>query len=134
MAKAKAMKRHRLGTYVLTLIRWFKMFYIKCDNFSRAETIQGRKLLIIRRFWLWKLFKGGNYSRAETICRNTVFWFLLPTSKNQNNQKVPVIKVVLLKTKWQLQFLMAPCTVWVRKYEHYKSFIFDRWPKLYFKF
>ena len=43
-----------------------------CDHYSRAETIQGRKLLIIRRFWPRKLFKGGNYSRAETIRGNTV--------------------------------------------------------------
>ena len=45
----------------------------KCDHYSSAETIQGRKLLIIKRFWPRKLFKGGNYSRAETIRENTVF-------------------------------------------------------------
>jgi hypothetical protein len=33
----------------------------KGGNYSREETIQGRKL-----------FKGGNYSREETICGNTV--------------------------------------------------------------
>ena len=33
-----------------------------CGNYSRKETIQGRKL-----------FKGGNYSKAETIRGNTVF-------------------------------------------------------------
>ena len=38
-----------------------------------ATIIQGRKLLIIKRFLLRKLFKGGNYSRAETIRGNTVF-------------------------------------------------------------
>jgi hypothetical protein len=43
-----------------------------CDHYSRAETNQGRKLLIIRRFLPRKLFKGGNYSRAETIRGNTV--------------------------------------------------------------
>ena len=43
-----------------------------CDHYSRAETNQGRKLLNIRRFLLRKLFKGGNYSRAETIRGNTV--------------------------------------------------------------
>ena len=42
-----------------------------CDHYSRAETNQGRKLLIIRRFLVRKLFKGGNYSRAETIRGNT---------------------------------------------------------------
>ena len=40
--------------------------------YSRAESNQGRKLLIIRRFLLRKLFKGGNYSMAETIRGNTV--------------------------------------------------------------
>ena len=45
----------------------------RCDHYSRAETNQGRKLLIIRRFWPRKLFKGGNYSRVETIRGNTVF-------------------------------------------------------------
>jgi hypothetical protein len=39
-------------------------------NYSKEETNQGRKLLIIRRFWPRKLFKGGNYSRAETIRGN----------------------------------------------------------------
>ena len=43
-----------------------------CGNYSKAETNQGRKLLIIRWFWPWKLFKGGNYSRVETIFGNTV--------------------------------------------------------------
>ena len=38
-----------------------------------AETNWGRKLLIIRRFWMLKLYKGGNYSRAETIRGYTVF-------------------------------------------------------------
>ena len=37
------------------------------------DIIQGRKLLIIRRFWPRKLVKGGNYSRAETIRGNTVY-------------------------------------------------------------
>ena len=41
-------------------------------NYSSAETNQGRKLLIIWRFWPRKLFKGGNYSRAESIRGNTV--------------------------------------------------------------
>ena len=49
-----------------------ELFYIKCDHYSREETIQGRKLLNNRRFWLRKLFKGGKYSRAETIRGNTV--------------------------------------------------------------
>ena len=36
-------------------------------------TIQGRKVLIFRRLWPRKLFKGGKYSRAETIRGNTVY-------------------------------------------------------------
>ena len=47
-------------------------FGAKRENCSSEETIQGRKLLIIRRFWPRKLFKGGNYSREETIRGNTV--------------------------------------------------------------
>ena len=43
-------------------------------NYSKEETIQGRKLLKNRRFWPRKLFKEGNYSRAETIWGNTVSW------------------------------------------------------------
>ena len=45
----------------------------KWGNYSKEETIQGRKLLIIRRFWPRKLFKGGNYSREEIIWGNTVY-------------------------------------------------------------
>ena len=40
-------------------------------------TIQGRKLLIIRRLLLRKLFKGGKYSREETIHGNTVHQVLI---------------------------------------------------------
>ena len=50
--------------------------YIRCDDYSREETIQRRKLLINRSFWLRKLFKGGKYSREETICGNKRFSFL----------------------------------------------------------
>ena len=60
-----------LSTYILTtfLEYWLLIanFNIKWDNYSRAETNQGRKLLIFRRFWLRKLFKGGNFSREESI-------------------------------------------------------------------
>ena len=35
--------------------------------FFAAETIQWRKLLIIRRLWPRKLFKGGNYSQKYSI-------------------------------------------------------------------
>ena len=34
-----------------------------CGNYSKEETIQGRKVLNDRRFSLRKLFKGGNYMR-----------------------------------------------------------------------
>ena len=47
--------------------------WLECDYYSREETIQGRKLLIIRRFLLRKLFIGGKYSREEIIRWNTVF-------------------------------------------------------------
>ena len=43
-----------------------------CDNNSRETTIQGRKLLISRIFWVRQLFKEDNYSREETIRGNTV--------------------------------------------------------------
>ena len=46
-------------------------------NYSGEETIQGRKLLIIRRFWPRKLFKGGKYSRKETVWENAVFSFVI---------------------------------------------------------
>ena len=36
---------------------------------GRAKTNQGRKLLIKRRFWPWKLFKGGNYSWTGNYSR-----------------------------------------------------------------
>ena len=45
---------------------------LKCGNYSREETIQGRKLLINRRFKVRQLFKGDNYSREETIRGNKV--------------------------------------------------------------
>ena len=45
----------------------------KCVHLQKNATIiQVRKLLIIKRFLPRKLFKGGNYSRAETIRGNTV--------------------------------------------------------------
>ena len=59
--------------------RFWTLLYkvlIKCDRYSREETIQGRKLLKNRRFLLRKLFKGGNYSRAETIRGNTVYAYV----------------------------------------------------------
>ena len=54
------------------LLKGIAKIFIRCGNYSRAETIQGRKLLNIRRFRPRKLFEGGNYSRAETIRGNTV--------------------------------------------------------------
>ena len=45
---------------------WISSYSFR-GNYSSAETIQGRKLLIIKRFWLRKLFKGGNYSRKYGI-------------------------------------------------------------------
>ena len=72
-------------------ILYVLFIWLKCDYYSREETIQGRKLLIFRRFLLRKLFKGGKYSREETIRGNTVvalmcetfvaFWEYFRTSK-----------------------------------------------------
>ena len=45
---------------------------LRCDNYSRETTIQGRKLLISKTFLVRQLFKGDNYSREETIRGNTV--------------------------------------------------------------
>ena len=66
-----------ISTYFISPITFWLVLYVlfiwlKCDYYSREETIQGRKLLIIRRFLMRKLFKGGKYSREETIRGNTV--------------------------------------------------------------
>ena len=45
---------------------------IKGGNYSREETIQGRKLVSKKASKGRKLFKGGNYIRADTIQGNTV--------------------------------------------------------------
>jgi hypothetical protein len=47
------------------------------DNYSRAETIQGRKYYLLgvfdrRNYSRGKIFKGRKYSRAETIHGSTV--------------------------------------------------------------
>ena len=86
------LKENMLFSILLTLIvkLLLRLFFCivltnfiitKCGNYSRAESIQGRKLLIIRRFWPRKVFKGGNYSRAETIRGNTVGISLLYTTQ-----------------------------------------------------
>ena len=45
---------------------------IKGGNYSREETIQGRKAVSKGASNGRKLFKGGNYIRADTILGNTV--------------------------------------------------------------
>ena len=55
-----------------TFVERGKSKICRCGNYSRADANQGRKPLIFRRFFLRKLFKGGNYSRPETICGNKV--------------------------------------------------------------
>ena len=50
-----------LATYILTKIAYFRGNYSFLNLALCAVT-----------FGVQKLFKGGNYSRAETICRNTV--------------------------------------------------------------
>ena len=47
-----------------------------CDQYSSAETIQGRKLIKGGNYQLLGGFDRGTYSGAETICRNTVSFFL----------------------------------------------------------
>ena len=74
---------------------------LECGNYSRAETNQERKLLIIRRFCPRKLFKGGNYSQKygmsdfsvkikmvkvgknakENYCRNSAIFYYLNIEK-----------------------------------------------------
>ena len=49
---------------------------LRCDNYSRETTIQGRKLLISKTFLVRQVFKGDNYSREETIRGNTVHTYL----------------------------------------------------------
>ena len=39
---------------------------LECGKYSREETIQGRKLFIIRRFWPRKLFNGGRKLHEKT--------------------------------------------------------------------
>ena len=53
-----------------------KQDFFDCDKYSRATTIQGRKLLISRTFLVRQVFKGDNYSREETIRGNTVVVFI----------------------------------------------------------
>ena len=71
-------KLHEIKQYLLIflVILMLGMYHIICHMYIykniSATIIQGRKLLIISRFWPRKLFKGGNYSRAETIRGNTV--------------------------------------------------------------
>ena len=52
----------------VTIIQVFKGGKLfKWGNYSKEETIQGRKLLLIRKICPRKLFKGGKYSSEETI-------------------------------------------------------------------
>ena len=51
---------------------------LRCDNYSRETTIQGRKLLIRKTFLVRQVFKGDKYSREETIRGNTVSNILSP--------------------------------------------------------
>ena len=66
------MNSNEVHKYYFISPMYVLFIWLECDYYSREETIQGRKLLIIRRFLLRKLFKGGKYSREETICGNTV--------------------------------------------------------------
>jgi hypothetical protein len=46
---------------------------MKCDNYSRAETIQGRKLFKGGNYYLLGVFDRRNYSREENIQGQKVF-------------------------------------------------------------
>ena len=59
-----------------------------CDHYSRAETNQGRKLLIIRKFLPRKLFRGGNYSRKYGICFTTFDFALNNRQLNSSNFEI----------------------------------------------
>ena len=54
---------------------WQLLFFggLGWRNYLREETIQGRKLITIRRPWLPKIFNEGKYSRVETIWGNSRF-------------------------------------------------------------
>ena len=92
--------KYILHTYLLTFLPIEKFCgnrkICRCDHYSRAETNQGRKLLlIIKRFWPRKLFKGGNYSRKYCIWK---FW---NQKKSCNRQIRPV---------WSSQGVWTPHT------------------------
>ena len=61
---------------------------LRCDNYSRETTIQGRKLLISKTFLVRQVFKGDNYSREETIRGNTVTKSYSTEKKFSNSKKV----------------------------------------------
>ena len=56
----------------LSLFLPYLRILIEGGNYSREETIQGRKLVSKKASKGRKLFKGGNYIRADTIQGNTV--------------------------------------------------------------
>ena len=77
------------NTYIIRYIQFKLGTYLNLHTYKNltatmflphivsAEINQGRKLLNFRRFILRKLFKGGKYSRAETIRGNTVLTLLV---------------------------------------------------------
>ena len=68
----------------------------KVTVYRCAETIQGRKL-----------FKGGNYSRAETIYGNTVSRFFIIT--NDSNLKLQCVGFI---TIFGLEPQGLSCELW----------------------
>ena len=75
---------------IVQVFKGGKLF--KWGNYSGEETIQGRKLLMIRSFWPRKLFKGGKYSREETIWGNTVVDKFFITKINCKNENFTFLK------------------------------------------
>ena len=92
---SKCVKCPYLLTSYLWILNALANFNINCDNYSKEETIQGRKLLIIRRFWVRKQFKGGKCSREETIRGNTVLQSNKWQRNTLNNKKLCLVFVSL---------------------------------------
>ena len=84
-------------------------------------------ILIISRFLLRKLFKGGNYSREETIWGNTVYIYgcffhsfcatdLNFGTKNNGGMKYSTLKTVIFASYWGsplVQFSKFKNFLWV---------------------
>ena len=101
------------------------------------ETIQGRKLLIIRRFYLRKLFKGGNYSRKETIWGNTVCFYGRKCSFRRETRKLKYLgngnaavcgynsfRLLPLRSAWRICRDLRPNNMCARQYINVSKYSF----------